>query len=154
MWCVSSDPKRKLNPSFKTFYNPRTPFPRNGGIFQRLTVTYLDHSLWEMILPAQIYSKFNFRPSILRFHKRKQMAEAKPGLLYQRRGERREAKCHNHSNSLTTWLPTQWTRALAPRNFKSNFSGICFSFEIISGSFWSSKLKKKKKSKKSVSLEY
>lgn len=121
-------PKKKTESFIQNFLQSERSSPRNGGFFQRLTVIYLDHSLWEMILPAQIYNKFNFRPSILRFHKRKQMAEAKPGLLYQRRGEGREAKCHNYSNSLTTWLPTQWTQRLGPSEFQIQLLRDLFSF--------------------------
>lgn len=54
--------------------------PRNGGFFQRWTVIYSHCYFWEMTLPAQIYNKLHFRPHILRFHKRKQMAEARLGF--------------------------------------------------------------------------
>lgn len=46
-----------------------------------------------MTLSAQIYIKFNFRPNILRFHKRKQMVEGEAGLPWERRGDRK-GQCH------------------------------------------------------------
>lgn len=144
-------PKKKIGTLFQIFLRSESSFPGNSGFFQRLVVIYFTHSLWEMILLAQIYNKFNFRPNIPRFSRESRWQRQRRGF------PRRGGEGGRGQMPQLEWLshymaPKQWTQAMAPWNFKSNLSEIYFSFETISGSFWSSKLKKK--SKKSVSLEY
>lgn len=112
---------------------------------------YYNHSLWKMILPAQVYNKFNFRPNILRFHKRKQMAEAKAG--FPRRGGEAERGQMPQLEPLSlhgSWHGGhgRWPLGISnptSQRFIFLLKQFLAAFDLLN---W------KKKSKKSVSLEY
>lgn len=144
-------PKKKIESFIQNFPWSRSSSPRNIRFYQRSTGLYYNHSLWKMILPAQVYNKFNFRPNILRFHKRKQMAEAKAG--FPRRGGEAERGQMPQLEPLSlhgSWHGGhgRWPLGISnptSQRFIFLLKQFLAAFDLLN---W------KKKSKKSVSLEY